>query len=75
MPLPRMNGFGLNPPLMIDLSGERCAESVRGLSAMKRGELEAFLQATARASASVIVERARRPKPEKVRRSWRRGWF
>jgi len=69
-----MNGF--NPPLIIDLSGERCAESVRGLDLrMKRGELEAFLQATARASASVIVERARRPKPEKVRRSWRRGWF
>lgn len=75
MHLPRMNGFGHHPPLMFDLSGERCARSVHGLSSMKRSELEAFLEATARASASVIVERAKRPKPEKVRRSWRRGWF
>jgi hypothetical protein len=67
-------GYGLTPPLMIDLSGERCANSVRGLSAMTRAELEAFLQATARASASVVPARARRPKPAKVARSWRLSW-
>jgi hypothetical protein len=61
-------------PLMIDLSGERCARSVRALSTMTRGELEAFLTSTARASASVIVARARRPKPAKVRRGWRPSW-
>jgi len=60
---------------MIDLSGERCARSVHGLSSMTRGQLEAFLEATARASASVVVVRARRPKPEKVRRAgWRARW-
>lgn len=68
-------GYALPPPVMIDLSGERCARSVRGLSAMTRSELEAFLQATARASACVIPARTRRPKPEKVRRTWRPSWF
>jgi hypothetical protein len=69
----RMNGRGFTPP-MIDLSAERCANSVRGLSAMSRIELEAFLQSTARASGSVVPARARRPKPEKVRRTWRPSW-
>jgi hypothetical protein len=59
---------------MIDLSGERCAKSVRALSTMTRSELEAFLESTARASASAVAARARRPKPEKVRRSWRPSW-
>ena len=69
-----MIGHGTTPPLMFDLSGERCAKSVRGLSSMTRSELEAFLQSTARASASVVPARARRPKPEKVRRTWRPSW-
>ena len=70
----RMLGHGTTPPVMIDLSAERCAQSVRGLSAMTRSELEAFLQSTARASASVVPARARRPKPAKVRRTWRASW-
>jgi hypothetical protein len=69
-----MTGYGITPPVMIDLSGERCAQSVRGLSAMTRSELEAFLQSTAQASASVVPARARRPKPAKVRRTWRPSW-
>jgi hypothetical protein len=69
----RMNGHGFTPP-MIDLSAERCADSVRGLSAMSRTELEAFLHSTARASASVVPVRAPRPKPAKVRRTWRPSW-
>ena len=69
-----MFGHGLSYPLMFDLSGERCAKSVRRLSAMTRTELEAFLQSTARASASVVPARARRPKPAKVRRTWRASW-
>lgn len=69
-----MFGHALTYPLMFDLSGERCAKSVRGLSTMTRSELEAFLQSTARASASVVPARARRPKPEKVRRTWRASW-
>ena len=59
-------GKGLVPPLMIDLSAERCARSVHSLSAfsaLARRELEAFLEATARASASVVVVRAKRPCP------------
>lgn len=67
-------GHALTAPLMIDLSGERCASSVRGLSTMTRAELEAFLEATARASASVVPARAPRPKPVKLRRSWRPSW-
>jgi hypothetical protein len=66
--------FGHTPPVMIDLSGERCAASVRSLSSMTRSELESFLQSTARASASVVPARARRPKPAKVARTWRRSW-
>jgi hypothetical protein len=65
------------PPILgpaFDLSAERCARSVRDLSTMTRAELEAFLVATARASASVVPERARRPKPPKVRRTWRPSW-
>jgi len=67
-------GQGQHATLMFDLSAERCARSVRDLSTMTRAELEAFLVATARASASVVPERARRPKPPKVRRTWRRSW-
>jgi hypothetical protein len=63
-----MTGY-LTPPVMIDLSADRCAKSVHCLSTMTRGELEAFLAATARASASVVLVRPRRPKPEKVRRT------
>jgi hypothetical protein len=59
---------------MFDLSAERCAKSVRGLSTMTRTELEAFLEATARASAAVVPARARRPKPAKVGRTWRPSW-
>lgn len=62
-------------PVMIDFSGARCERSVHGLSAMSRGELEAFLEATARASASVLLVRPRRPKPEKVRRGRRLWWL
>ena len=68
-----MMGYVL-PPVMLDFSGERCASSVRGLSAMTRGELEAFLQATARASGAVVPARAPRPKPTKVGRAWRPSW-
>ncbi len=69
-----MFGHALTYPLMFDLSGERCAKSVRRLSAMTRSELEAFLHSTARASASVVPARARRPKPAKIRRTWRASW-
>jgi hypothetical protein len=69
-----MNGHGTTSRVMIDLSGERCANSVRGLSSMTRSELEAFLQSTARASASVVPARAPRPKAAKVRRTWRPSW-
>jgi hypothetical protein len=65
--------FGL-APLMFDLSADRCARSVRELSTLSRAELEAFLAATARASAAVVPARARRPKPAKVRRTWRASW-
>lgn len=68
-----MFGRVVTPP-MIDLSGDRCAESVRGLSAMSRTELEAFLHSIARASGSVVPVRAPRPKPEKVKRTWRPSW-
>jgi hypothetical protein len=64
-------GYDLSPPLMIDLSAERCAQSVRRLAAMTRREVEVFLEATARASALVVPVRARRPKPTKYSR-WRR---
>lgn len=67
-------GYAFATPLMIDCSGERCASNVRGLSAMTRGELEAFLQATARASGAVVPARARRPKPAAVGRTWRPSW-
>jgi hypothetical protein len=65
--------FG-SAPLMFDLSAERCARSVRELSTMSRAELEVFLAATARASASVVPARAPRAKPAKVRRTWRASW-
>ena len=65
-----MFGFAVTTLVMIDFSGERCARSVHGLSAMTRRELESFLETTARASASVVVVRARRPKPAKMVR-WR----
>jgi hypothetical protein len=65
-------GYPLNPTVTLDFSGERCARSVQGLSSMTRGQLEAFLQETALASASVILVRPRRPKPEKIRRDRRR---
>jgi hypothetical protein len=71
-----MFAHGHTPPVMIDLSAERCEQSVRGLSSMARmtrSELEASLMATARASASVVPARARRPKPAKARR-WRASW-
>ena len=57
-------------PVMIDFSGERCAASVRKLSAMSRPELEAHLQSTARASASILMVRLR-PKAEKIPRTRR----
>jgi hypothetical protein len=60
---------------MIDFSGERCERNVHGLSSMSRGELEAFLEATARASASVLLVQPRRPKPEKARNKRRRLWW
>jgi hypothetical protein len=66
--------YDLAPPVMIDFSGERCAESVRGLSMLSRGQLEAFLERTARASASVVLVKTKRPKPEKPRRRWRDHW-
>lgn len=71
-----MMGFQIAPPpVMIDFSGERCARSVRELSTMSRGQLEAFLEETARASASVILVKTKRPKPEKPqRRRWRDHW-
>lgn len=71
-----MMGYGLTPPVMIDFSGERCARSVHGLSSMSRSELESHLESTARASASVVLVRARRPKPEKIPRTrrWRDRW-
>ena len=46
-------------PVMIDFSGERCAKSVQSLSTMSRPELEAHLESTARASASIVVVRLR----------------
>lgn len=66
-----MMGYGITPPVMIDFSGERCARSVYGLEAMTRSELENHLESTARASASVVLVRPRRPKPEKTPR-WQR---
>lgn len=75
MPRPAMlMGHGITGRVMIDSSGEHCASSVRRLSTMTRSELHAFLEATARASAAVVPERARRPKPAKVRRNWRPSW-
>jgi hypothetical protein len=59
----------LEAPVMLDFSGDRCARSVHGLSTLTRGQLEAFLRATARASAEVVVVAARRAKPERVRRT------
>jgi hypothetical protein len=61
----------MTPPVMIDFSGERCAERVRLLSSMTRSELEAFLETTARASASVLLVRGPRPAREKVPRTRR----
>lgn len=49
-------------PIHIDVSAERCSRSVRALATMTRVELVAHLEATARASASVLVARATRPK-------------
>jgi hypothetical protein len=72
-----VTAHGLTLPLFFDLSAERCARSVRDLSnmaRMSRAELEVFLAETARASASVVPARARRPKPAKVRRTWRPSW-
>jgi hypothetical protein len=57
-------------PVMIDFSGERCAASVRSLSSMTRGQLEAHLESTARASASIVMVRLR-PKADKVPRTRR----
>lgn len=69
MPSVRMIwGHDLSPPVMIDFSGERCARSVHGLSTMSRTQLETHLEATARASASVVLVRPRRPKPERTPR-------
>jgi hypothetical protein len=56
--------FLLAEPPMIDFSGERCAASVRSLSTMSRPQLEAHLESTARASASIVMVRLR-PKAEK----------
>lgn len=59
----------VDPP-MIDFSGERCAASVRALSSMSRGQLEAHLEATARATASIVMVRLR-SKAEKAPRTRR----
>lgn len=59
----------LQPRVMIDVSGERCSKSVRALASMSRLELDAFLEATARASGAVLVQRAMRPKVAPVRRT------
>jgi hypothetical protein len=64
--------LGPPPPLMLDFSGERCARSVLALATMTRNQLEMHLEQTAQASASVLVVRARRPKPEKIPRNRRR---
>jgi len=57
-------------PVMIDFSGERCANAVRSLSAMTRREIETHLESTARASAAIVMVRLR-PKPEKIPRTRR----
>ena len=54
---------------MIDLSAERCARSVRALASMSRRELEAFLEATARASGAVVVARTTRARGTAVPRT------
>jgi len=59
----------LHPRVMIDVSGERCSQSVRALASMSRRELDAFLEATARASGAVVVQRAMRPKALPIRRT------
>lgn len=74
MSLPAMAIGWYTPPVMLDFSGEHCASNVRRLSTMSRPELEAFLEATARASARVVPARASRPKPAKIRRSPRASW-
>lgn len=61
----------LQPTVTIDFSGVLCAESVRSLSTMSREQLEAFLESTARASATAFVLRPR-TKPEKPRGGKRR---
>jgi hypothetical protein len=55
--------------LMIDLSAERCSRSVRALASMSRSQLDAFLEATARASGAVLVARAARPQAKAIRRT------
>jgi len=59
----------IHPRVMIDVSGERCSQSVRALATMSRRELDAFLEATARASGAVILQRAARQKAPPVRRT------
>jgi hypothetical protein len=59
----------MHPPVMIDASAERCSQSVRALASMSRRELDAFLEATARASGAVIVARTMRPKAKAIRRT------
>lgn len=57
-------------PVIIDFSGPRCEKSVRALSSMTRPQLEAHLETTAKASASIVMVRLR-PKAEKLPRTRR----
>jgi hypothetical protein len=57
-------------PVIIDFSGERCAAAVRSLSSMTRPQIEAHLESTARASASIVMVRLR-AKAEKAPRTRR----
>jgi hypothetical protein len=59
----------MHAPVMIDASAERCSQSVRALASMSRRELDAFLEATARASGAVVVARTMRPKAKAFRRT------
>jgi hypothetical protein len=58
-----------NAPFMSYASPERSSHSVRALASMSRRELDAFLEATARASGAVVVARTMRPKAKAFRRT------